>query len=538
MSSPTPLLALTTLGGVAVRRLDGVPSHLRMQRRRLALLAVLAAGGSRGLSRDRLLLLLWPEADAESARNNLKQALFTLRRDLGGEALGGEAHELRLNPGVWQCDRWAFEMALADDDPGKAVELYAGPFLDGFHVGGEAEEFERWADHERAALAAAYRGALQKLADRAEAAGELAAACHWWRRLASLDPLDGRIAFGLISATARSGNPAGALQLARAHDDLLRAEASIGPDPSVARLVERIRSGTLPGAPPAATLVGSRGVLERLRSALAGQYVIEGEVRRPPLGGATRSYMATDARHGRAVVLKVLLPSLASQLDTRRFLREIALTARLQHPHLVPLLESGQIDGTPWFTAPALPGGSLRERLSADPFVPLAEALRLSIEVADALDYAHRHGVVHRDVTPENILLAESHALLGNLGVARALDAASTSELTETGMLVGSPAYMSPEQAAGQVKVDARSDVYSLACVLYEMLAGNPLHSGPTPQAIMAKRAWDLISPRLDSLTGCPPAVVQTLDKALAVAPQDRFASAAAFAAALSAMSP
>ena len=360
----------------------------------------------------------------------------------------------------------------------------------------------------------------------------------------------------MISATARSGNPAAALQLARAHEELLRTEAAIDPDPELTRLANRIRAGTfperaaragpplaettrateVPGARPEPAREAPRGLLDRLRVALGARFSIGSELQHGHPGGATRSYGATDARYGRAVVLKALHPTLASQLDARRFLREIGFTARLHHPHLVPLLESGEAEGSLWFTMPAVAGRSLRDRLASDPLVPVEEALRLTVEVADALDYAHRHGVVHRDVSPENILLAERHAFLINLGVARALESAATSEVTEAGMLVGTPAYMSPEQAAGQVQVDARSDVYSLACVLFEMLAGEPLHSGPTPQAIMAKRQLD-VRPRLRTLSHVPARVLGALRAGLASDPRERCASAAIFAGALGGMS-
>ena len=229
----------------------------------------------------------------------------------------------------------------------------------------------------------------------------------------------------------------------------------------------------------------------------------------------------------------MLHPTLASQLDVERFVREIDFTARLHHPHIVPLLESGEVSGRPWFTMPNVAGETLRERLTRDGKLQASEATSLARELADGLDHAHREGLIHRDVTPENIILAEGHALLSNLGVARAVDAAATPQLTETGMLVGTPAYVSPEQAFGEGKVDGRSDIYSLGCVLYEMLAGEPLHSGPTPQAIMAKRKLDA-APGLRSVQEIPAGMVPILLKALDAAPAARFASAAAFGSALS----
>jgi DNA-binding SARP family transcriptional activator len=538
------MLSLTTLGALSVRRRGSDDPAGHLQRRRLALLAILATG-KRGISRDRLLVLLWPEADNESARNNLKQALFAIRRELGPDALAGESHEIRLTPAVWECDRWEFETAVAEGAFDRAVTAYGGPFLDGFHIGGEAEEFERWAEAERAGLAMAYREALEGVAAQADADHDWPAACRWWRRLAGLEPFDSRVALALMNAMALSGNSAGALQHARVHQDLVRQEVGIDPDPTVDELADRIRSGALSipfaSGDTAGKLrpslfwgtTGGHDLRERLQGALTGRFLIEREAGPDRGSGPTKSYLARDERHGRTILLKVVHPSLASLLDVERFIREITFTARLHHPHIVPLLESGQVDGRPWFSMPDTGGEALRDRLIRDVSLPTEEALRLAGELADALDHAHRNGVVHRDVTPENIVLAEGHALLANLGVARAIDAAGMTPLTETGMLVGTAAYMSPEQASGEGPVDGRSDVYSVGCVLYEMLAGQPLHSGPTPQAIIAKRKIDP-SPRLMNQTAIPTYVKPLLLKALAVKSADRFASANEFRVALS----
>ena len=220
---------------------------------------------------------------------------------------------------------------------------------------------------------------------------------------------------------------------------------------------------------------------------MADRYVIERELGR---GGMATVYLAHDLKHDRRVALKVLHPELAATLGPERFLREIRTTARLDHPHILPVHDSGETHGQLWYTMPYVEGESLRDRLRREVQLPVEEAVRLTREVADALDYAHRHGLVHRDVKPENILLSDGHARVADFGVARALDAAGGSQLTETGMSVGTPAYMSPEQAsAGQM--DGRSDIYALGCVLYEMLAGEPPFTGLTPQAILAKRVLE-----------------------------------------------
>ena len=271
-------------------------------------------------------------------------------------------------------------------------------------------------------------------------------------------------------------------------------------------------------------------VLERVRASLAGRCTIERELGR---GGMATVYLARDLKHERSVALKVLHPELAATLGPERFQREIKLAARLQHPHILTVLDSGEAAGQLWYTMPFVEGESLRERLTRERQLPLEDALQITREVADALGYAHGQGVIHRDIKPENILLSRGHALVADFGVARALQTAGGEKLTETGMAVGTPAYMSPEQASAGPDVDARSDLYSLGCVLYEMLAGEPPYTGPSAQAVIAKRFSEPI-PRVRTVRGgVPEAIDHALSKALAKAPADRFASAAQFAEAL-----
>jgi serine/threonine protein kinase len=246
-------------------------------------------------------------------------------------------------------------------------------------------------------------------------------------------------------------------------------------------------------------------------------------------------YLARDLKHDRLVALKAMHPEIRTTLGAERFQQEIRLAARLQHPHILTVHDSGEAGGHLWFTMPYIEGQSLRDRLRREIQLPVAEAVRIATEVARALAYAHRHGVIHRDIKPENILLtAEGETLVADFGIARAVeDAAGQERLTETGIVVGTPAYMSPEQAGGQRNLDARTDVYSLGTVLYEMLAGEPPYTGPTAQTIVAKRLSDPVpSPRR-----LRPAVPEALDRlvrdALAPLPADRLASAAAFQARL-----
>ncbi|HSD30658.1 MAG TPA: protein kinase [Gemmatimonadales bacterium] len=267
-----------------------------------------------------------------------------------------------------------------------------------------------------------------------------------------------------------------------------------------------------------------------LKAALAGHYQVERELGH---GGMATVYLAQDLKNHRPVALKVLRPELAAALGPERFLREVRITARLNHPHILPLLDSGEARGFLYYVMPYVEGESLRDRLGREMQLPLQDALQIAREVADALAYAHTHDVVHRDIKPENILLESGHAVVADFGIARAITVAGGDKLTQTGVAVGTPAYMSPEQALGEEQVDGRSDVYSLACVLYEVLAGEPPFKGPTAQAILARRLNDPV-PSLHTVRETVPAEIErAITKALAKVPADRFATAEQFIEAL-----
>jgi serine/threonine-protein kinase len=268
----------------------------------------------------------------------------------------------------------------------------------------------------------------------------------------------------------------------------------------------------------------------QLEAGLTGRYTILRDIGR---GGMATVFLAQDLKHDRSVALKVLHPELAVALGPERFQREIRLAARLQHPHILTVLDSGEAGGHLWFTMPFVEGESLRARLNRERQLALEDAVRIGTEAARALDYAHAHGVVHRDVKPENILLtADGTTLVADFGIARALGG-DDPQLTETGMSVGTPTYMSPEQAAGERNVDGRSDVYSLGCVVYEAVAGEPPFTGPTAQIVLMRRFTDTPRPLHEARETVPTAVEQAVAKALARSPADRFATAAQFAQAL-----
>jgi tetratricopeptide (TPR) repeat protein len=270
--------------------------------------------------------------------------------------------------------------------------------------------------------------------------------------------------------------------------------------------------------------------IEMLRRSLADRYRVEEEIGH---GGMAVVFRARDLRLDREVAVKVLDADVSATLAHQRFHREVSLAAKLQHPNIVPLFDSGEADGLFYYVMPLIEGESLRDRLKTEGQLPLDEALRIADDVADGLSFAHARGIVHRDVKPSNILLSGGRALVADFGIARAMHVAGGSELTSSGILLGTPTYMSPEQASGESELDARSDVYALGCVLYEMLAGEPPFGGPTPQVVIARQvaatapSLALVRPDL------PPAVFQTVGRALAKAKVDRFPSAEAFKAAL-----
>src|ERR1043166_6103762 len=257
---------------------------------------------------------------------------------------------------------------------------------------------------------------------------------------------------------------------------------------------------------------------ERLQSNLADRYQIERQLGR---GGIATVFLARDARHDREVAIKVLHPELSASIGAERFEREIKLSARLQHPHILGLIDSGQADGLLYYVMPFVKGESLRDRLEHEGQLPIEDAVQITLEVADALGHAHSMGIIHRDIKPENILLSGGHALVADFGIARAATEAGGQKLTQTGMAVGTPVYMAPEQAVGDT-IGPSADLYSLGCVLYERLAGEPPFTAKNPQALMARHAMEAVPSVRIVRNTVPEEVEDTIFAAMAKVPADR----------------
>ncbi len=505
------------------------------QPKRLALLAYLAAASPAGPQRrDTILGMFWPELDQDHARNALSKAVHFLRRSLGEAAISSRsADELALDDTIVWVDVRAFGTALEGDWIDEALELYRGDLLPSFFVQ-EAPSFEQWLEQERARLRSRAAAAARLLAERHEAGRHLTLAVGVARQAVELSNGDERPLRRLIELLDRLGDRAGALRAYEEFARKLATELEVEPAPETVALVQRIRAAS-PKQPPPTVQPSAPGVsgppIARLAKALADRYKVEREV---GAGAMAVVALAHDLRHQRRVAIKILRPELTSLMGPQRFLREIDIAASLMHPHILPLHDSGEADGLLYYVMPYVEGESLRGRLERQDRLPLEDALQIGREVADALAYAHHRGFVHRDNKPENILLSGGHALVADFGIARAIGSAGREQLTARGLGTGTPAYMSPEQAAGDGPVDERTDIYALGCVLYEMLAGEPPFTGCTDETTIARRLSEP-APRVSVVRNdVNPELDAAIAKALAPAPIDRFAKATEFAAALS----
>ena len=494
------MIRLRTFGLTDLRDADEVEvSAVLAQPKRFALLTYLAAARPQGVQRrDRVLALFWPELSDARARDALNQALRFLRQALGPDVLvRRSAEEVGVDPDLLWCDVPAFRAAAEEERWEDALSLYRGDFLEGFFVSG-ADGFERWMEKERAALRGLAARGARELARQHEDDGTPTLAISWGRRALEITPDDERALRRLLRLHIRAGDHAGALHLYDGFARRLEEEWGTAPAPKTRQIIEEVRSSRAAPEPAA----GPDGPDHR--DILTERYRIEREL---GTGGNATVYLARDLKHDRGVAVKVLAPAIADRLTRDRFLREIRVVSRLQHPGIVPLFDSGDSDGRLFYVMPVVSGETVRHRLRGGS-LDVAEVLTILREVAESLEYAHGEGVVHRDIKPENVLLVGQRALLTDFGIARAADAARVPDSLENtttrfGTSLGTPAYMSPEQVARDPAANHLSDLYSLGVLGYEMLAGRPPFVGDTPQEIldekMSRPAPDVLEFRPDA---------------------------------------
>jgi hypothetical protein len=367
-----------------------------------------------------------------------------------------------------------------------------------------------------------------ELAEQEAQLNHTSAAGQWGRRARNLAPLDERLLQRVVGLLDRLGDRAGAVREYETFARRLADELELTPSPETEALADEVRARTHAVTPvseasaPAPTEMPSDVAVQTPRgdepepgegSLLADRYRLEKQI---GMGGMATVYLARDLRHERNVALKLMHPDLSVHMGQERFLHEIQIAAKLAHPHIVPVHDSGSINGQPYYVMPYVDGESLRDRLEREGQLAVGDALAIAHDVAEALSYAHERGVVHRDIKPENILLSDDHALVADFGIARAASVASELRLTKVGTVMGTPQYMSPEQSAGSEAVDGRSDVYSLACVLYEMLGGVPPFTGPTAHGIARQHIHAIPRPVSDLRRTVPDNIAAALERALA----------------------
>jgi DNA-binding SARP family transcriptional activator/tRNA A-37 threonylcarbamoyl transferase component Bud32 len=553
------MIEFRALGPVELTSTDGRALDAVLAPKRLALLAYLAIGSPPQFRRrDTIVAYLWPELDADHARAALRQTIHFLRQSLGPTVLTSRGEEdVGLDRDQLWCDTTAFDRACADAQSSRALDLYRGDLLPGFFATGAAPEYEQWLDAERDRLRRQASAAAWMAVEHAAAAGQHAAAGQFARRAAALAPDDENALRRLIRVMDELGDRSGAV---RAYDEFARRlarEYEAEPSVQTKALIEAVRSrahrdAPLLASPDPSTSAHPGGPSDRRvaeggttpfpdsrsrgspRPALHDLFVLERQI---GTSGLATVYHAREIKHERRVLLKVLYPSLAAVLGPERFRREIHILSQLQHPGIHALYDSGEASDALYYVMPRLEGESLKTRLAQGPRVAISDVVSIVCDVADAVAYAHAHGVVHRDLKPDSILLAGGRAIVTDFGIARAISRVAGDRLTETGVVLGTPTYMSPEQAGGVETVDERSDVYSLACVVYEMLAGNPPYTAPTRMKVITQHLRAAV-PRLSERNeSVPPAIADVVAKALAKPPGRRYATVTAFGAALRAAS-
>jgi DNA-binding SARP family transcriptional activator len=537
------VLRLITFAGLALTR-DGAPyTGAASQRRRLALLAVLATAGPTGVSREKLLAYFWPETEEDQARHALNQALHQIRAGLGPDAVITTSTALALGSGI-TSDVAEFKQASAERHYERAAALVPGPFLDGFHIP-EAAEFERWMTVTRATLAQTWTSIVQALAVAASDRRDRTAVVRWRQLLAAADPLSAPAIIALAEAHVAAGDRSAARRTVTAHDTLVRTELDAEPAAEITEWIARLKQGPQQGPPatgaPVAPIRDSdatpprdRGRLERTRleRATAGRYTIGAELAR---GAVLTTFAATDVRDQTPAAVHLIRAQAAAQADPDRFVAVLRQVGTVADPRIVPVLDVGVSDDAFWFATPPSSSQTLRDRLARERQLSIPDAVRLARDLAAGLAAAHARDVTHGDLRPKHIEVLADGVIIGGwaLPSALALIHEAGAPRAETTITIAAPAYASPEQLEGHAVPDARSDIYSAGCVLFEVLAGAPPFTSGDAYALVSRKLSGDAPSVVEARSNVPAALDALIRTCLARSPADRYPSGGALAAAL-----
>jgi len=522
---------LITLGGLALTR-DGAPyAGAAAQRRRMAILAVLAVSGRTGASRDKLLAYFWPDSGEDQARHALNQALFQVRQALGPDSITSASTSLALNPAVVTSDVAEFEQASADRALERAAALYQGPFLDGFFLS-DAPDFERWVATTRSRLARTWGSIVDSLATSAAVRHDRTAVVRWRQQLANAEPLNAHSVIALVEAHVAAGDRAAALRAVTAHDTLVRTELDGEPDPAIQQWIERLK--VVPREPQ----TGEARLRARVERVTDGRYVLDRVLTK---GTVLTTLAVTDTRDGRSVAMHVVSTQAMGHADSERFVRTLRRVGAVGDPRVLPVLDAAATEEIAYYVTPQPNGPTLRERMARDRELTVPDAIQLARDLAATLAVAHAHDVIHGDLRPKHIGLLTDGVVVGGWSLIDALapvgDLGGSSSVPETAVTIAAPAYASPEQLEGGRLPDMRSDVYSFGCLVFETLGGMPPFAPTGGHAILVRKLTEPAPSVRDARASVPEDLDAVLRTCLARSPADRYASGAALADALAALS-